>query len=111
MIRRAACALFAAAALPAAAQPALLMPVDCTLGETCFIQNYPDHDPGPGFADFTCGSLGYDGHDGTDVALLSLAAMRAGVAVLAPADGTVARVQVSVGDAVQGGQALIEWAD
>ncbi|MDR5654924.1 M23 family metallopeptidase [Ruixingdingia sedimenti] len=89
MIRRAACALFAAAAWPAAAQPVMHLPVDCALGETCFIQNYPDHDPGPGFSDFTCGPLGYDGHDGTDFALLSLAAMQAGVAVLAPADGVV----------------------
>ena len=67
----------------------LALPVDCQLGETCFIQHYPDHDPGAGARDFACGSLTYDGHDGTDFALPSLAAMRAGVAVLAAAPGVV----------------------
>lgn len=67
----------------------LVQPVDCTLGETCFIQHLPDHDPGPGAQDFACGSLTYDGHDGTDFALPSLAAMQAGVMVLAAAPGTV----------------------
>lgn len=65
------------------------MPLDCTLNETCYIQNYVDRDPGPGAADYTCGTLSYDGHKGTDFALPSLAAMRAGVEVLAAAPGTV----------------------
>jgi hypothetical protein len=67
----------------------LALPADCRLGETCHIQNYVDRDPGPGTADFTCGALTYDGHDGTDVALATLADMARGTAVLAPADGTV----------------------
>ena len=46
-------------------------PVDCVLGESCFIQNYFDHDTGPGLQDFTCGPLTYDGHDGTDSTLSS----------------------------------------
>ncbi|MFC2970076.1 M23 family metallopeptidase [Acidimangrovimonas pyrenivorans] len=65
------------------------LPIACTLGQTCFIQNYVDDDPGPGAEDFTCGPLTYNGHKGTDIALPSLAAMRAGVAVLAAAPGTV----------------------
>jgi len=73
-------------AAPAAAGSFLLNPpVDCTLGETCFIQNFVDRDPGPGAADFTCGPMTYDGHKGTDFALPSLAAMRQGVDVLAAA--------------------------
>lgn len=64
-------------------------PADCTLGETCFVQNYVDRDPSPGAADFTCGPMTYDGHKGTDFALPSLAAMRDGVDVLAAAPGTV----------------------
>ena len=81
----------------------LALPVDCQLGETCFIQHYPDHDPGAGVQDFACGSLTYDGHDGTDFALPSLAAMRAGVAVLAAAPGVVrgmrdGRPDISVSD-------------
>ena len=65
------------------------LPLDCTWGQSCFVQNYVDHDPGPEMRDFTCGSLGYDGHDGSDFALPSLAAMQAGVTVRAVADGVV----------------------
>jgi hypothetical protein len=78
------------AVTPALSNPLpLSQPVDCALGETCFIQNYVDADPGPGAADFTCGALSYDGHEGTDFALTSFAAMEAGVAVLAAAPGIV----------------------
>lgn len=67
----------------------LSLPVDCTLGETCYIQQYPDRDPGPGHVDFTCGPLSYDGHSGTDFALPTLAAMRDGVMIRAAAPGIV----------------------
>ena len=90
MIRAGAIAglLFAA---PAAADGiALGLPIDCTLGETCFIQNYVDRDPGEGARDHACGPLAYDGHKGTDFALPSIAAMQAGMDVLAAAPGTVA---------------------
>ncbi|MBL4918941.1 M23 family metallopeptidase [Szabonella alba] len=69
----------------------LQWPVACSLGQDCFIQQYPDHDPGPGAVDFTCGPLSYDGHSGTDIALPDLAAMARGVDVRAAAPG---RVQV-----------------
>ena len=78
----------------------LEMPVDCDLGETCFIQQYLDHDPGPGALDFTCGPLVYDTHKGTDFALPSLQAMRAGVDVLASATGTVRGVRDGMADVV-----------
>lgn len=97
MIRAALAALLAAAALPAVAMP-FQLPVACTLGETCFIQQYFDRDPGPGVADFACGPLSYDGHDGTDFAVPTLAAMAAGVDVLAPADGTVRAVRDGMPD-------------
>lgn len=45
----------------------LAWPLDCTLNETCFIQQYVDRDPGPGARDYTCGPLSYDGHKGTDI--------------------------------------------
>lgn len=64
-------------------------PVDCVLGETCHIQQVMDRDPGPGAQDFTCAGLTYDGHKGTDIALPTLAEMRAGVVVRAAADGVV----------------------
>lgn len=77
-----------ALALPAGAFD-LQQPVDCTLGDDCYIQQYFDHDPGAGVADFTCGPLSYDGHDGTDFALPTRAAMEEGVSVLAAAPGKV----------------------
>lgn len=82
--------LIASLAAPlAAGEPSLIQPIDCTLGKTCHIQNYVDRDPGPGAADYDCGTLTYDGHKGTDFALPSLAAMQRGVDVLAAAPGTV----------------------
>ena len=55
----------------------LAFPADCTLGQDCYIQQYHDHDPGPEATDYTCGPLSYDGHDGTDIALPTRAAMAA----------------------------------
>ncbi len=76
----------------------LAWPVDCILGQTCHIQHYVDRDPGPGERDFTCGTLSYDGHDGTDIALPNRAAMAAGVNVLAASPGTVLGVRDGVAD-------------
>ncbi|OOY33277.1 hypothetical protein BMI88_05355 [Thioclava sp. F36-6] len=69
--------------------PKLEMPVECTLGQDCFIQNYVDRDPGSGVRDAGCGGLTYDGHKGTDFALLTEAQMQAGVQVIAAAPGRV----------------------
>lgn len=82
----------------AAAEITLVPPVDCRLGDTCFIQNHVDTDPGPGWRDFACGHLSYDGHDGTDFAVPTLTAMREGVAVLAPAAGTVTGIRDGMPD-------------
>lgn len=73
-------------------------PIACTLGTDCHVQNYFDRDPGPGTADVGCGNLTYDGHDGTDFALPSLAAMEAGVAVLAAAPGRVLGIRDGMAD-------------
>ena len=86
--------ILAAAAIGlGAATPApsirLQIPLACTFGKTCFIQQYFDHDPGPGDTDYRCGTMTYNGHDGTDFRVPTLAAQRAGVAVLAAADGVV----------------------
>lgn len=81
--------LCALAALPAAGAPVLEMPVDCEVGDTCYIQNYVDHNSNGGYLDFTCGPLSYDGHKGTDFALPTLQAMDVGVDVLASAPGVV----------------------
>ncbi|WP_162177158.1 M23 family metallopeptidase [Thioclava indica] len=68
-------------------------PVDCTLGQNCYIQNYVDRDPSPGARDAGCGHLTYDGHKGTDFALPTIGAMQAGVDVLAAAPGTVKAIR------------------
>ena len=81
-----------------AAPPRLGFPADCALGEACFIQNYVDHDAGPGAKDFVCGPLTYDGHKGTDIALPDRMAMTRGVAVLAAAAGRVRNIRDGVAD-------------
>lgn len=73
-------------------------PVNCRIGETCFIQNYVDLDPGDGWADYTCGPLSYDGHKGVDFRTANLVQMRKGVQVIAPADGTVLRLRDNMPD-------------
>ncbi|GAA0576248.1 M23 family metallopeptidase [Rhizomicrobium electricum] len=94
-------ALFAAAAVPvfAADTIAFDLPVACAVGKTCFIQQYFDHDPGPGATDYTCGVKSYDGHDGVDIRLPTQAAMRQGVDVLAAAPGVVKGVRDGMQDA------------
>jgi len=77
------------AAGTASAEPSLTLPIDCRLGDSCYIQSYVDRDATEAARDVTCGPQSYDGHKGTDFALPSLTAMEAGVDVLAPASGTV----------------------
>lgn len=100
-MRGAAILLALAAPWPAVALD-LALPVDCTPGADCYIQNLVDHDPGPGVTDHACGHLTYDGHDGTDFALPTAADMQAGVAVLAAAPGTVRAVRDGMADIAQG---------
>ncbi|GAB4181460.1 MAG: M23 family metallopeptidase [Thalassobaculales bacterium] len=76
-----------------AAGPSFGLPVDCTPGRDCWVQNYLDVDPGPDTADYACGRAAYDGHTGTDFALRDRAAMRAGVPVIASAAGRVLRTR------------------
>ena len=78
--------------------PSFTFPVDCVLGETCVIQNFVDHDPSSAAKDYRCGAMTYNGHDGTDIRISSLAEMRRGVNVLAAADGTVLRIRDGVAD-------------
>jgi murein DD-endopeptidase MepM/ murein hydrolase activator NlpD len=84
----------AAAAVPDLADPIrLALPVRCTPGDDCFVQNHFDRDPGPGRRDFACGHLTYDGHRGTDFRVRSLAHMARGVDVVAAAPGVVRGVR------------------
>lgn len=92
-------ALLAAAPAPAWADPpALRLPLDCQLGESCWLVNYPDADPGAGAQDFTCRHRSYDRHTGTDIALRDHDRLAAGVPVVAVADGKVLTVRDGVED-------------
>ncbi|MEM7439839.1 MAG: M23 family metallopeptidase [Pseudomonadota bacterium] len=77
----------------------LATPIDCKLGETCFLQQFVDHDPGPGVRDFACGAASYDGHKGTDFRI-DTNDMRAGVDVLAPAAGRVRGMRDGMADSL-----------
>jgi hypothetical protein len=76
----------------------LVWPVACGLGQTCFVQNFVDHDSSHAAKDFRCGSRTYDNHDGTDIRLIDTQAERNGTAVLAAAAGRVLRTRDGVSD-------------
>jgi Peptidase family M23 len=76
----------------------LVLPLNCKLGSTCFIQTYVDHDAGPDAHDYRCGTRTYDGHDGTDFRLPSLDARFAKVDVAAAASGRVLRIRDGMDD-------------
>jgi murein DD-endopeptidase MepM/ murein hydrolase activator NlpD len=76
----------------------LRLPVACEIGRTCFIQHYVDHDASPDASDYQCGTLTYDGHDGTDIRVPTTAAQKAGVDVVAAADGKVLRTRDGMED-------------
>lgn len=65
------------------------LPLDCTPGETCFVQKYVDVDPTDAIADHTCGRMTSPEHRGTDFRVPP----GADVAVVAVADGMVRRVR------------------
>jgi hypothetical protein len=92
--------LFFACLAPSLAmgQVSLEWPVACKIGATCEIQHYVDRVTGSGAQDYRCGTATYDGHNGTDIRLSTLAAERAGVHVLAAATGRLLRARDDMGD-------------
>ncbi len=74
------------------------LPIDCTIGRNCFVQNYVDVDPSPAVRDYRCGAQSYDGHKGVDIRLLHDMAMERGVAVLAAAAGQVKALRDNMPD-------------
>ncbi|MGY2931957.1 murein DD-endopeptidase MepM/ murein hydrolase activator NlpD [Bradyrhizobium sp. GM6.1] len=98
------CLLAATIASAAAAEPEaplrLGLPVDCRLGEDCFVQQMPDIDPGEEALDPLCGKATYQGHDGWDIRLRSLKDIDRSTPVIAIADGTVARTRDGVPDRI-----------
>jgi hypothetical protein len=85
-------------AVTPAATGGLVLPIACVIGQTCQIQNYVDRDEGPAAADYRCGTRTYEAHGGVDFRLADMRAQQTGVAVLAAADGVVARVRDGVPD-------------
>lgn len=101
----AAALLLAAAPAPASAPaPSLALPIACRPGIDCFIQQYVDHNAGPGATDHRCGTRAYDGHKGTDFRVATTAKQRRGVAVLAAAAGRVRAVRDGEADRALAGE-------
>ena len=61
----------------------LSVPLRCTLGSDCFVQNYVDIDPSESVRAVDCGQASYDGHKGTDFRVLNTEVV-ADVLVAAP---------------------------
>lgn len=78
--------------------PVLDVPLQCSLGQNCFVQNYMDEDSGAGVRDFACGQETYDGHKGTDFRLLNTQATDPPVPVRAAAAGVVTAVRDEMPD-------------
>lgn len=74
------------------------LPVQCAIGTECFVQQFPDVQPGPDRQDPFCGKATYEGHDGTDIRVISMKDIQRDVAVLAMADGTVLQTRDGVED-------------
>ncbi len=65
------------------------IPLDCTLGKDCIIQNYVDQKEGEAWQDYQCRNLSYDGHKGTDFRAPVFKPAGGNLKVLAAADGVV----------------------
>lgn len=74
------------------------LPIQCDIGKDCFVQQFPDVQPGPDRKDPFCGMATYEGHDGTDIRVISMKDVERGVPVLAMADGTVFQTRDGVED-------------
>jgi murein DD-endopeptidase MepM/ murein hydrolase activator NlpD len=87
--------------LTEAGEPTRLgLPVDCRLGQDCFVQQMPDIDPEAGTLDPLCGQATYQGHTGWDIRLRSLSDIARDVPVVAVADGTISRIRDGVPDRI-----------
>ena len=62
------------------------------------MQQFPDVQPGPERKDPFCGTATYEGHDGTDIRVISMRDVARGVPVFAMADGTVFQTRDGVED-------------
>ncbi|WP_425405597.1 M23 family metallopeptidase [Hwanghaeella sp.] len=84
--------------LHAQTPPPLDFPADCRIGADCWILSFVDLDSGPGYRDHRCGPRTYEGHKGTDIALIDAFDTDQTVAVRAAAAGTVVGVRDGMPD-------------
>tara|TARA_B100001057_G_C22812418_1_gene935983 strand:+ start:898 stop:1875 length:978 start_codon:yes stop_codon:yes gene_type:complete len=84
----------------------LEFPLECKLGETCFIEDYVDLDPTKEQIDYRCGIKSRNGHKGVDFGLISQQQMFAGVDVLAAASGKVIALRDGMNDVIFDSQNL-----
>jgi len=88
--------------LYAQSKPQFSMPLDCELGQNCWIGNYVDVDPASdSHKDFKCGNKTYEGHKGTDFALRNRLDMKKGINVYAASDGKVLRTRDGESDTIK----------
>jgi hypothetical protein len=103
--------LLFSSALPVMAEEfSIALPIDCTLGETCYVQNFVDLDPTKTIRDHACTDATYDGHKGTDFALLSHAALADNFPVRAAASGVVRGVRNSMPDRLATAENAMDYA-
>lgn len=79
--------------------PTLRLPVECELGNDCWVFNYFDHHPEKRIVrDYACGGLASDRHRGTEFVVRDELSMEIPINVLAAADGKVSFVRNSMPD-------------
>ncbi len=76
----------------------LQWPVNCALGETCWIARYMDRGSGKKQFDHQCGLRTQNQHKGTDIAVADMDVMNRGMTVLAASPGTVFRLRNGMPD-------------
>lgn len=92
-------ALLSLTAYPAVGDISLSFPVDCILGDTCFIEDYMDRNTADGTArDYTCGLNTRDNHRGTDIATIDFDVLGNPTDVLVAAPGQILRTRDSMVD-------------
>lgn len=93
-------ALLVATSATASEKPIFTLPVACTLGKTCFVQQYADMDPGSLARDPFCEGATYDGHKGTDFRVPHWTDAQTGVDVVAAMAGTVRVTRNTMSDKI-----------
>ncbi|RVU33863.1 M23 family metallopeptidase [Hwanghaeella grinnelliae] len=78
--------------------PPLEFPADCRIGGDCWILSFVDLDSSPTYQDHHCGPRTYEGHKGTDIALIDAFNAAKTVPIRAAAGGTITGVRDGVPD-------------